>query len=139
MREMLRLALYYLARPLSLRLRQLEQFQNLCGVADRGEWVAQFVRQHGQELILASVSFFERFLHPLALGDVRHRACDQHGGSALVVKLLTPVENINVSAVGAAKSVFIIPVAVAAPQELFKTRPDSIHVFGMNAVVPILQ
>src|SRR5262249_41583972 len=59
--------------------------------------------------------------------------------STFIVERLTLVEDVNVRAVGPSESVFVSPVRVAAPHELFKFEPDSIHVFGMNAVVPVLQ
>src|SRR6266545_1529642 len=74
-----------------------------------------------------------------AVGDVAHRAGYQNRLSAFVVKLLALVEDVNIGAVGAAESVFVEPVAVGAPYELFKTGLDSPHVFGMNAVKPVLQ
>src|SRR5215510_10105272 len=81
----------------------------------------------------------QRVLGPLAFGDVRHRAGYPCWYSTFVAERLTPVHDVNVRAVGPTESVFVSPVGVAAPHELFKFEPDSIHVFGMNAVVPVLQ
>jgi hypothetical protein len=48
--------------------------QNLQGVADRGERVAQFVGQHGQKLVLAAISFGQGFLRLLDVCDVERAA-----------------------------------------------------------------
>ena len=42
--------------------------------------IAEFVGEHGEELILALIGVFERFLHALAVVDVGHDdACAEHG------------------------------------------------------------
>ena len=46
------------------------QSEDLQGVADRGQRVAQLVGQRRQELVLAAVGLPQRLLGPLALGDV---------------------------------------------------------------------
>src|SRR5215510_5462488 len=95
-------------------------------------------REFGEQPV-ALFALAQRFLSMLALGDVSHRAGDPRWYSTFVVKRLTLVEDVNVRAVGAAEFVFVRPVRVAAPHELFKFEPDAIQVFGMNAFVPVLQ
>src|SRR5262249_48255725 len=85
------------------------------------------------------LAFPQRVLGPLAFGDVRHRAGYPCWYSTFIVEGLTLVEDVNVRAVGPTESVLVSPLMVAATHELFKFVPDSIHVFGMNAVVPVLQ
>jgi hypothetical protein len=53
---------------------RLHALQQLGGGADRRDRVAQLVRQHGQELVLAAVRFAQLFFRHLALGDVAGRA-----------------------------------------------------------------
>ena len=48
--------------------------QHVQRVADRRQRIAQLVRQHRQELVLAAVGLAQRLLGALALGDVDHRA-----------------------------------------------------------------
>ena len=59
------------------RVRAVLQAQDVQGVHDRRQRVAEFVREHCQELVLAAVRvgklaglFLQLPLHPLALGDV---------------------------------------------------------------------
>ena len=48
--------------------------QDLQAVAERGEWVPEFVREHRQELVLPPVLLAELFLGPRAVGDVAGEA-----------------------------------------------------------------
>ena len=43
---------------------------DLHGVADRRQGIAKLVGEHGKELVLAQVGFFEGFLQALPLGDL---------------------------------------------------------------------
>ena len=47
------------------------------GVADRGQRVAQLVREQGEELGLAAVGLAEGVLHPLPLGQVDEEGEDR--------------------------------------------------------------
>ena len=53
--------------------------QQFGGGADRCERVAQFVRQHREELVLATVCLSQRVEHVAALGDVEHRSDHSRG------------------------------------------------------------
>jgi hypothetical protein len=55
---------------LGLRAHELDD------VADRGQRVAQLVREHRQEVVLAAVGVAQRLLEPHGLGDVGQRAAD---------------------------------------------------------------
>ena len=54
----------------------LRHLQQLGGRADRRQRVAQFVRQHGQEFVLAAVGDLQLLLRFAALGDVAEEERD---------------------------------------------------------------
>src|SRR5262245_66252071 len=81
----------------------------------------------------------QRVLGPLAFGDVRHRAGYPCWYSTFVAERLTPVQDVNVRAVGPTEPVFVSPVGVAAPHAPSQFQPDSIRVFGRNTVVSGVQ
>ncbi len=68
-----------IAGPAQVRVLRTALLHDLDRVANRGQGIAQFVTQHGQKLVLASISFGEfpgrrlavekRGLGPLTLGD----------------------------------------------------------------------
>ena len=55
-------------RPLALVL--YESRQQLCGVGDRRDRIAQLVREHGEKLILAAIGVFQRRLQAALLRDI---------------------------------------------------------------------
>ena len=70
------------------------QLHDLDGVADGRQGIAQFVGEHGQELVLALVGVFEGFFHAFAVVDVGHdRARAQQGpvGQLDGVEIAEPV------------------------------------------------
>ena len=52
------------------RVLRARDAQHLDGIAHGSQRVAQFVGQHGQELVLAPAGFFQILLHLLAIGNV---------------------------------------------------------------------
>ena len=71
-----RLPLDDCARPLDLRLAGRMHVQQLRGVADRRERIAQLVREHREELVLALIHFLQRFFGLTARGDIEPDADD---------------------------------------------------------------
>ena len=67
-RHVVRLAADHVARPVHGRLRHIRALHDVHRVADGRERVAQLVRQHGEELVLAPV----RFLHGRVQARVLH-------------------------------------------------------------------
>ena len=66
------------------RLAAPVRAQQLHGVADGGQRVAQLVGQHRQELVLAPVGLAQRLFGLLALGDIhRHAEVAQRSAGAL--------------------------------------------------------
>ena len=59
-----------LDRPFEVGAFEPLDLHDLHGVADRCQGIAELVGEHGEELVLAEVGFFEGFLHALPLGDL---------------------------------------------------------------------
>jgi hypothetical protein len=57
-------------RPLALFLLDVIRLEKLHGMADRSQWIAQLVRECGEELILAPVRFAQRLFRALEPADV---------------------------------------------------------------------
>src|SRR5260370_875869 len=69
-RQVRHLAGAHVARLRPLRRGVAEQLQDLNGIADGGERVAELVGEHGQKLVLAPVRLAQRLLGALPLRDV---------------------------------------------------------------------
>src|SRR4051812_39034002 len=69
-RHLVDLAVDHRARPFELRREAALLGEQRDRVADRRERVAQLVRQHGEELVLAPVGFAQRLLRLLALVNI---------------------------------------------------------------------
>ncbi len=83
--HVVRLALHQEQRLLADVRGDLFGAQQADAVADRGEGVAQFVRQYRQELVLAPVGQFQRLFDALAFGDVGQ---GQHGAANAAVRVV---------------------------------------------------
>src|ERR1051326_3152514 len=70
--------------PLYLWVLQFQHPQQLNGIADRREGIAQFMRKRRQELILAAVRLAQRFFNAMLLGDVGVAAEPAHYTSLLI-------------------------------------------------------
>ena len=102
--HLVQLAAHHAARLLQHGAVSVAAAQEFQGIAQRGEWVAQFMRQCRQELVLVTVSFPERLgqrtpalfagpkclLLPLALGNVHVDAHDAHGLVLIVLEDIRP-------------------------------------------------
>ena len=53
--------------------------------ADRGQWIAQFVRQRREEVVLAAVGFLQGLDRPLLIGDIDAQAVQQLRPAVTVV------------------------------------------------------
>jgi len=69
-RHVLHLSDNHIAAPALLRLRCRRSFENECGLADRCEWITQFMGEGRKEFILAAIGFAKRNLRALADGDL---------------------------------------------------------------------
>src|SRR6185295_19576796 len=86
-----------LASPRPLLVGGSEGAHDVEAGADRRQWVAQLVAEHGQELVLAPAGLAERRLGPFAIGDVAvdprrpheatHRVADRREGEGDVEPL----------------------------------------------------
>ena len=65
-----RLAFNYVSRLPQIGIRRAVSSQQFDGAQNRGERVAQFVREHGQKFILSPVGLFELLLGALTLGNL---------------------------------------------------------------------
>ena len=70
-RQVAVLAREHVARPHELRVVDRLALHELDRALDRSERIPQLVREHGEEIVLAPVRGFERFLRAHALGDLR--------------------------------------------------------------------
>src|SRR5262249_1637628 len=85
-RQMLRLPLDDLAGPLLFGVGGADELEHLGGGADGREWVAQFVREHGQEFVLAAGGIVQGFFSPLGLSDVPRYAVAASRRALRVIK-----------------------------------------------------
>jgi len=82
-RELVDLPVDHLAAPGHLWIELVLLAEDGDGVADRRQRIAQLVREHGEEIVLAPLGFAQRLLGELAvvdIGDYRHPAVGGAGG-----------------------------------------------------------
>src|SRR5215471_346545 len=72
MRKLCALAIDRAAKRLELRIARAEALEQRCRVADRGQRVAQLVREHGNEIIDSARGELERGSVPLLRQVLRH-------------------------------------------------------------------
>ena len=73
-------------RPAHARLIQLQTAEDMGGIADRRQRVSQFMRQHGEEFILAPVGVEQVEFGLLHAGDIGHDA--QHAGAGSILGIV---------------------------------------------------
>ena len=87
------LAVHHVAAPVALDGVDAGHAQQAQCVANRRQRVAQFVRQHGDEIVFAAVGLVQRQFGQLARGDVhRHAVVAQRRGVGAVLGLAVVVD-----------------------------------------------
>src|SRR4029434_9728795 len=83
-RHTLHLACDDFATPFALAVLRRVRIEDAHGIADRSEWIAQLMRQRGQELILAAVGLEQRALGVREAADIEMYARPSLDATGLV-------------------------------------------------------